>query len=155
MLDHKECWAPKNSYFRIVELEKTLKSPLDWKEFKPDHPKGNQPWILIEKTDVEAEALISGHLMPRNSSLEKPWCWERLMENEEGSSTGWEGQEASPTQWRCFGQTLEDSGGHDWATKHTQHRMKTALFQSCAHCWVFQICWHIECSPLTASSFRI
>ena len=33
--------------------------------------------------------------------------------------------------------------------------MKTDLFQSCGHCWVFQICWHIECSPFTASSFRI
>ena len=33
--------------------------------------------------------------------------------------------------------------------------MKTALFQSCGHCWVFQICWHTECSTFTASSFRI
>ena len=33
--------------------------------------------------------------------------------------------------------------------------IKTALFQSCGHCWVFQICWHVECSTLTASSFRI
>ena len=33
--------------------------------------------------------------------------------------------------------------------------MKTDLFQSCGHCWVFQICWRIECSTLTASSFRI
>ena len=33
--------------------------------------------------------------------------------------------------------------------------MKTDLFQSCGHCWVFQICWHVECSTLTASSFRI
>ena len=34
-------------------------------------------------------------------------------------------------------------------------RMKTYLFQSCGHCWVFQICWHIECSTFTVSSFRI
>ena len=33
--------------------------------------------------------------------------------------------------------------------------MKTDLFQSCGHSWVFQICWHIECSTFTASSFRI
>ena len=33
--------------------------------------------------------------------------------------------------------------------------MKTDLFQSCSHCWVFQICWYIECSTFTASSFRI
>ena len=34
-------------------------------------------------------------------------------------------------------------------------RMKTDLFQSCGHCWVFQICWHLECSTFTVSSFRI
>ena len=33
--------------------------------------------------------------------------------------------------------------------------MKTDLFQLCGHCWIFQICWHIECSTFTASSFRI
>ena len=33
--------------------------------------------------------------------------------------------------------------------------MKTDLFQSCGHCWVFQICWHIECTTFTASYFRI
>ena len=33
--------------------------------------------------------------------------------------------------------------------------VKTDLFQSCSHCWVFQICWHIECSTFTASSFKI
>ena len=40
-----------------------------------------------------------------------------------------------------------------WALFGTE--MKTDLFQSCGHCWVFQICWHIECSTFTASSFRI
>ena len=33
--------------------------------------------------------------------------------------------------------------------------VNTDLFQSCGHCWLFQICWHIECSSLTASSFRV
>ena len=44
---------------------------------------------------------------------------------------------------------------HDWATSLLWNGMKTGLFQSCGHCWVFQICWHIECSTFTASSFRI
>ena len=48
----------KNWCFQIVVLEKTLESPLDSKEIKLVHPKGNQPWILIETTDAEAEALI-------------------------------------------------------------------------------------------------
>ena len=57
-LDHKEGWALKNSWFRTVVLEKTLKSPLDSKEMKSVNPKGNQPWIFIGRTDAEAEAPV-------------------------------------------------------------------------------------------------
>ena len=57
-LDHKESWAPKNWCFWTVVLEKTLESPLDCKEVQPVHPKGNQSWIFIERTDSEAEAPI-------------------------------------------------------------------------------------------------
>ena len=57
-LDYKEGWAPKNSYFWTVVLEKTLESPLDCKEIKPVHPKGNPSWIFTGRTDAEAEALI-------------------------------------------------------------------------------------------------
>ena len=53
-LDHKEGRAPKNWCFRTVVLEKTLESPLDCKEIKPVNHKGNQPWILIGRTDAEA-----------------------------------------------------------------------------------------------------
>ena len=54
-LDYKESWAPKNWCFWTVVLEKTLESPLDCKEIQPVHPKGNQSWISIGRTDVEAE----------------------------------------------------------------------------------------------------
>ena len=57
-LAHKEIWAPKNWCFWTVVLEKTLESSLDCKEIKPVHPKGNQSWILIGRTDAEAEAPI-------------------------------------------------------------------------------------------------
>ena len=57
-LDYKESWAPKNWYFWTVVLEKTLESPLDCKETQPVHPKGDQPWVFIGRTDVEAEAPI-------------------------------------------------------------------------------------------------
>ena len=57
-LYHKEGWGPKNWFFQIVILEKTLESPLDCEEIKSVNPKGNQPWILIERTDAEAEAPI-------------------------------------------------------------------------------------------------
>ena len=52
-LDHKEYWTPKNSCFWAVVVEKTLKSPLDCKEIKPVHPKGNQSWIFIRRADAE------------------------------------------------------------------------------------------------------
>ena len=57
-LDYKESWAPKNWCFWTVVLEKTLQSPLDSTEIQLVHPKGNQSWIFIGRTDGEAEALI-------------------------------------------------------------------------------------------------
>ena len=71
-LDHKEGWALKNWCFWTVVLEKTLESPLDCREIKPVHSKGNQPWIFIGRTDAEAESPV---LWPPDSqridSLEK------------------------------------------------------------------------------------
>ena len=57
-LDCEEGWAPKNWCFWTVVLEKTLESPLDCKEIQPVHPEGNQSWMFIATTDVEAEILI-------------------------------------------------------------------------------------------------
>ena len=57
-LDYKESWALKNLCFWTVVLEKTLESPLVCKEIQPVHPKGNQPWIFIGRTDAEAETPI-------------------------------------------------------------------------------------------------
>ena len=57
-LDYKESWAQKNWCLWTVVLEKTLENPLDWKEIQPLHPKGNQSWIFIGRTDVEAEIPI-------------------------------------------------------------------------------------------------
>ena len=52
-------------------LEKTLESPLDCKETQPVHPKGDQSWVFIGRTDAEAETPIFGHLVRRIDSLEK------------------------------------------------------------------------------------
>ena len=59
-LDYKESWVPKNWCFWTVVLEKTLESPLDSKEIQPVHPKGDQSWVFIGRTDVEAETPILG-----------------------------------------------------------------------------------------------
>jgi len=58
VLDDKEGWVSKNWCFQTVVLDKTLDSPLDYKEIKPVNLKGNQSWIFIERTDFEAEAPI-------------------------------------------------------------------------------------------------
>ena len=70
-LDYKESWVLKNWCFWTVVLAKTLESPLDCKEIQPVHPKGNQSWIFIGRTDAEAETLVFGHLMRRTDSLVK------------------------------------------------------------------------------------
>ena len=57
-LDYKESWVQKNWWFWTVVLEKTLESPLDCKEIQPAHPKGDQSWVFIGRTDVEAETPI-------------------------------------------------------------------------------------------------
>ena len=70
-LDHKESWVLKNWCFWTVGLERTLESPLDCKEIQSVHPKGNQSWIFIGRTDAEAETPIFGHSMWRTDSFEK------------------------------------------------------------------------------------
>ena len=76
-LDHKENWMLKNWCFWTVVLKKTLESPSDWKETKPVHPKGNQSWIFVGKTDAETETPV---LWPPDGKnwLERSWCWESL-----------------------------------------------------------------------------
>ena len=70
-LDYKESWALKNWCFWTVVLEKTLESPLDCKEIQTDHPKEDQSWLFIGRTDAEAETPIPCHLMGRADSLGK------------------------------------------------------------------------------------
>ena len=57
-LDYTESWVQKNWCFWTVELEKTLESPLDCKEIQTVHPKGNQYWVFIGRTDIEVETPI-------------------------------------------------------------------------------------------------
>ena len=91
-LDHKESWDSKNWCFWPVVLKQTLDSPLDCKMIKPVNPKGNQSWILIGRTDAEAEVLIFSPPDVKNSPTGKtPWCWERLKAGGEGGDRGWDG----------------------------------------------------------------
>ena len=118
-LDYKESWVPKSWWFWTVVLEKTLESPLDCKKIIPVNPKGNQSWIFIGRTDVEAETPI---LWPPDA---KYWLT--------GKDRGWDGWMTSLTWWTwVWGSSgswwwtgkpgvLQSMGlqrvGHDWATE--------------------------------------
>ena len=73
LIKAQEGWAPKNWCFWTVVLEKTLDGPLDSKETKPVHPKGNQPWIFIGRTDAEAEVPVVGQLIRKDLDAGKDW----------------------------------------------------------------------------------
>ena len=100
-LDCEESWVPKNWCFWTVVLMKTLESPLDWKEVQPVHPKGDQSWVFIGGTDVEAETPV---LWPPDA---KSW----LIWKDPDAGRDW-GQEEK--------RTTEDEmvGWHHWLDGH-------------------------------------
>ena len=94
-LDQKESWAPKNWCFWTVVLEKTLEGPLDYKEIQPVHPKGNQSWIFIGRTNAEAETPIlwppdtKNWLIWKGPDAEKDWRKEEKGMTED-EMAGWD-----------------------------------------------------------------
>ena len=84
----------KNWWFWTVMLEETLESPLNCKEIQPVHPKGNQSWIFIGRTDVEAEIPIFWPLNVKNwliwkdPDAGKDWMWEEKGTTED-EIAGW------------------------------------------------------------------
>ena len=93
-LDYKDSWELKNWCFWTVVLEKTLESPLDCKEIQPVHPKGDQSWVFIGRTDVEAETLIcwppdmKNWLIWKDPDAEKDWRQEEKGTTED-ETVGW------------------------------------------------------------------
>ena len=77
-LDYKESWAPKNRCFWTVVLEKTLESPLDWKEIQPVHPEEISPEYSLEGLMLKLKLQYFGHLMWRTDSLEKTLMLEKI-----------------------------------------------------------------------------
>ena len=102
----------QNWCFWTVVLEKTLESPLDCKEIQPVHPKGDQSWVLIGRTDVEAETPIlwppdaKSWLIWKDPDAGKDWGQE-----EKGTTEGWDGWMASLIQWTWV---WVDSGSWWW-----------------------------------------
>ena len=90
-LDHKEAWALKNRCFWTVVLEKTPESALDCKEIQPVHPKGDQPWIFIGRTDAKVPILwspdVKSQLFGKDPDAGKDWKREKGTTEEE--MVGW------------------------------------------------------------------
>ena len=129
---HKESWVLKNWCFWTVVLEETLDSPLDSKEIQPVHPKGNQSWIFIGRTDVEAETLIlwppdaKNWLTRKDPDSAKDWRQEEKGTTEDemvGRHHRWTWVWASSGSWWWTGKpgVLQSMGsqraGHDWVTE--------------------------------------
>ena len=112
-LNYIESWVPKNWCFWTVVLEKMPESPLDFKEIQPVHPKGNQSWMFIGRTDAEAEAPV---LWPSDA---KKWFtgkdpdagkdWRQKKRVTEDEMVGWHHQ----FNGHELGQTLGDGEGQE------------------------------------------
>ena len=102
----------QNWCFWTVVLEKTLESPLDFKEFQLVHPKGDQSWVFIGRTDAETETPILWLPHAKSWLWKRPWCWEGLGTGGEGDYRGWDGWMASPTRWTWV---WVNSGSWWWA----------------------------------------
>ena len=111
-LDCEGSWALKNWWFWTVVPEKTLKGPLDCREIQPVHPKGNQSWIFIGRTDAETEAPVLWIPNVKSQLIRRPWCWERLKAGGEGNDRGWDGWMLSLTRWTW----VWASSGRWWRT---------------------------------------
>ena len=162
-LDYKESWVPKNWWFWTEVLEKTLESPLDSKEIQPVHPKGNQFWIFIGRTNTKAETPIPWPPAAKNWLWKIPWCWERFEGGRRGVNRGWDGWMASPTQWTWVWvnsgswwwtgrpgvlQSMASQGQTrltNWTekvtqTSHSQGRISETLIPSLLFCIPCQVC---------------
>ena len=136
-LDHKESWALKNWCFWTVVLEKTFEGPLDCKEIKPLHPKGNQSWIFIWNDwcwSCNSNPLATW--CKEMSHWKRPWSWERLKAGGEADDRGWDGWMASPTRWTW----VWASSGSWWWTGKPGMLHSTGL-QRVRHDWATELNW--------------
>ena len=138
-LDCEESWALKNWCFWTVVLEKTLESPLDCKKIQLVHPKGDQSWVFIGRTDVETKTLAIS--CKELTHWKRPCCWEGLGAGGEGDTRGWDGWMASPTRWAWV---WVNSGSWWWTGRPGVLRFMGS--QKVRHDWATELNWeHRRC----------
>ena len=157
-LDYEESWVPKNWCFWTVVLEETLESPLDCKEVQVVHPKGNQSWMFIERTDAEVETPIlwppdvKNWLTGKDPDAGKDWGQEEKGMTED-EVAGWHrrlnGHEFEQTQGDSEGQRSlacchpwdrSQTGLRDWTVTYTlvfTHTMSSEMHNSYTNAVVF------------------
>ena len=143
-LNHKKGWVLKNWCFWTVVLEKTLESPLDSKEIQPVHPKGNQSWIFIGRTDAEAEVPILWPPDGKSQVIEKApdagKDWRQEKGTTEDEMVGWHHR----LNGHEFAQTPGDGEGQGsllccspWGCTEsdTTEQLNNESHFTMAHCW--------------------
>ena len=133
-LDHQEGWAPKNWCFQTVVLEKTLRSPLDCKEIQPVHSKGDQSWVFIGRTDVEAETPI---LQPPDV---KSW----LIWKDPYVGNDWGQEEKGTTEDEMVGWTWVWVDSRSWCCTGRPGMLKSMGSQRVRHVWATELNWSEE-----------
>ena len=130
-LDCEESWAPKNWCFWTVVLEKTLESSLDCKEIKPVHPKGDQSWIFLGRTEVEADTPIlwpphvKSWLTGKDSDAGRDWGQEEKATTEDEMAGWYHRLDGCEFEWVgvhqgglvCCNSWGQQRVRHDWATE--------------------------------------
>ena len=143
-LDCEESWVLKYWCFWTVVLEKTLESPKDCKEIQPVHSKGDQSWVFIGRTDVEAETSILW--------LAKSWLIGKDPDAGKDRDRRRRGQQrmrwlmASPTQWTWV---WVDSRSYDWTGRPGVLRFMGS--QRVGHNWATELNWIILCRIIMGS----
>ena len=141
---------PKNWCFWAVVLVRTLESPLDCKEIQPVHPKGNQSWVFIGRTVVEAETAPDVGLATwceELTLLKRPWSWERLRAGGEGEDRVWGVWMASPTQWTWV---CVHSGS--WWCTGGPGALPSMGSQRVGHAWATDLNWMWGCAIAVSDS---
>ena len=127
---------PKNGCFWTVVLEKTLESPLDFKEIQPVHPKGDQSSIFIRRTDVEAETAVLWPPDVKNWLIWKDPDAGKDCGQEKGNDRGWDGWMASPTRW-----TWVWVNCRSWWWTGRPGVLQSMGLQRVRHAWVTVLNW--------------